>query len=49
MHIEANGRIEYLDAEGRVVRHTDAATARAAYLEWCEREDRTVDPALVAA
>jgi hypothetical protein len=49
VHIEANGRIEYLDAEGSVVRHTDAATARAAYLEWCEREDRPVDPALVAA
>lgn len=49
VHIEANGRIEYLDAEGRVVRHTDAATARATYLEWCERQGRPADPALVAA
>lgn len=35
VHIEANGRVEYLDDFDRVVRHTDATTARAAYLEWC--------------
>ena len=27
IHIEANGRVEYLDDDGNVVRHTDASTA----------------------
>ena len=33
--IEANGRVEYLDEGGAVVRYTDASTARAQYLTWC--------------
>ena len=37
--IEANGRVEYLDDDGAVVRHTDAATARHQYLQWCEQHD----------
>jgi 2,4'-dihydroxyacetophenone dioxygenase len=37
VHIEANGRVEYLDDLDNVVRYTDATTARAAYLEWCEQ------------
>jgi 2,4'-dihydroxyacetophenone dioxygenase len=35
IHIEVNGRIEYLDNKGNVERYTDAATARATYLQWC--------------
>lgn len=35
IHLEANGRVEYLDDDGNVARHTDAATARATYLAWC--------------
>lgn len=36
VHIEANGRVEYLDDDGNVIRFTDARTARAEYLGWCE-------------
>lgn len=39
VHLEANGRVEYLDDDGNVVRHTDAATARAEYLAWCRQHD----------
>lgn len=37
VHIEANGRVEYLDDDDAVVRQTDASTARDAYREWCVR------------
>ncbi len=40
--IEANGRVEYLGDDDSVVRHTDAATARAEYLRWCS--DHHVEP-----
>jgi 2,4'-dihydroxyacetophenone dioxygenase len=40
IHIEANGRVEYVDDDGQVIRHTDAATARAAYVRWCEKTGR---------
>jgi 2,4'-dihydroxyacetophenone dioxygenase len=46
IHLEANGRVEYLDDAGRVVRHTDAATARSAYLDWCSAQGLTAHPAL---
>ena len=39
--IEANGRVEYLDDHDRVVRHSDAVTARRAYLDWCAGAGRT--------
>lgn len=48
VHIEVNGRIEYYGDGGAIVRHTDASTARAAYLEWCETKDITPDPLLAA-
>ncbi len=48
IHIEVNGRIEYLDPDGTVERHTDAATARATYLEWCATNGCQPDPSLVA-
>lgn len=49
IHIEANGRVEYLDDDGNVVRYTDAVTARAEYVGWCRQTDRTPHPALVGA
>jgi 2,4'-dihydroxyacetophenone dioxygenase len=49
VHIEANGRVEYLDNDDNVVRFTDAATARCAYVEWCERTDTPTDPQLLAS
>lgn len=39
VHLEANGRVEYLDDRGNVTRHTDAATARAAYHAWCRANE----------
>lgn len=47
VHIEANGRVEYLDDDDNVVRYTSAATARADYLEWCSRHDIAPHPLLV--
>ena len=47
VHIEANGRVEYLDDDDKVVRHTDASTARSDYLEWCSRHDVAPHAALV--
>ena len=41
IHIEANGRVEYLDDDGQVVRYSDATTARAAYLDWCATTGRS--------
>ena len=49
IHIEANGRVEYLDGDGNVVRHTDASTARTAYLDWCQQNGRLPHPDLVGA
>jgi hypothetical protein len=46
VHIEANGRVEYLDDADCVVRHTDATTARTAYLDWCTRTNATPHPDL---
>ena len=47
VHIEANGRVEYLDDYDNVVRHTSATTARADYLDWCARHDVAPDPRFV--
>jgi 2,4'-dihydroxyacetophenone dioxygenase len=49
IHIEANGRVEYLDDADRVIRHTDAGTARAAYVQWCEAMRTTPHPQLAFA
>jgi 2,4'-dihydroxyacetophenone dioxygenase len=49
IHIEANGRVEYLDDDGNVVRHTDASTARTAYLDWCQQTGRDPHPDLAGA
>ncbi|NNE96612.1 MAG: anti-sigma factor [Acidimicrobiales bacterium] len=48
VHIEANGRVEYLDDDDNVVRHTSATTARADYLAWCDEHHVTPHPALVS-
>lgn len=47
IHIEANGRINYLDDEDNTIRYTDAATARAEYLAWCSEQNVEPHPALV--
>jgi 2,4'-dihydroxyacetophenone dioxygenase len=49
IHIEANGRVEYLDDDGNVVRHTDANTARTAYLDWSQQTGRDPHPDLAGA
>jgi 2,4'-dihydroxyacetophenone dioxygenase len=46
IHIEANGRVEYLDDAGTVVRYTDAGTARTAYVDWCRLQRTKPDPHL---
>lgn len=46
VHIEVNGRIEYLDADGAVTRYTDCGTARATYAQWCAARDLTPLPGL---
>jgi hypothetical protein len=47
VHIEAKGRIEYLDDDDNVIRHTSATTARADYLAWCGLHDTEPHPALI--
>lgn len=46
VHIEANGRVEYLDEAGAVASYTDAHTARVTYLDWCAHTGTTPDPHL---
>lgn len=48
VHIEVNGRVEYLDDRGAVVRHTDAVTARAEYVRWCDEHGVDPHPSLAA-
>lgn len=48
VHIEANGRVEYLDDDDNVVRHTSATTARADYLAWCDEHHVAPHPALAS-
>ncbi len=47
VHIEVNGRNEYLDAEGRVIRIADARGSRQDYLDWCAAEGVEPQPGLV--
>lgn len=47
VHIEVNGRIEYLDAHGAVVRVSDANASRQAYVDWCVQTGREPRPELV--
>lgn len=49
VHIEANGRINYLDDQDNVLRHTDATTARAEYVGWCNQHGIDPHPGLVAS
>jgi len=49
VQISLKGRVEYLDADGNVVSHTDTHTARAAYLKWCDEHDVAPHPFLVTA
>ena len=47
VHIEVNGRNEYLDAEGRVIRIADARGSRQDYRDWCAAEGVEPQPGLV--
>ncbi|GLH74156.1 hypothetical protein GETHLI_26580 [Geothrix limicola] len=46
VHIEVNGRNEYYDAEGRLVRVADARASRQDYLDWCATEGVAPHPTL---
>jgi len=46
VHIEVNGRNEYRDAEGRLVRIADARAARQDYLDWCRATGTPPIPSL---
>ncbi len=46
VHIEVNGRNEYRDAEGNLIRVADALGARQDYLDWCHTEGVEPLPAL---
>jgi hypothetical protein len=46
IQITVKGRVEYLDASGGVLSHTDTYTAQAAYLAWCAEHGVAPHPAL---
>lgn len=46
IQISVKGRVEYVDANGNVLKHTDTFTAQAAYLEWCAEHGVAPHPAL---
>ncbi|MEQ1754954.1 MAG: cupin domain-containing protein [Micropepsaceae bacterium] len=46
VQISLKGRVEYLDERGHVTSYTDAATARAAYFDWCHANAATPCPSL---
>lgn len=48
VQITLTGRIEYLAPDGAVLEHTDAATARAAYLAHCRERGVAPHPRLAA-
>ena len=48
VHIEVNGRNEYRDGQGTLVRVADARSAQRDYLDWCAAEGVAPDPALAA-
>lgn len=43
VQISLTGKVEYLAEDGSVESYSDTGTARAAYLEHCEREGLTPD------
>jgi 2,4'-dihydroxyacetophenone dioxygenase len=46
VHVEVNGRIEYLGPDGQVTRFADAGTSLKTYLDWCAKTGTPVDPAI---
>ena len=49
VQISLKGRVEYVDDRGEVTSFTDAGTARAAYLDWCQAHGATPCASLVGA
>jgi len=47
IHLKATGAIEYLGPDGQVTEAVTAASRRAIYLEWCQREGVAPDPRIV--
>ena len=47
IHLTATGAIEYLGPDGQVTEAVTAASQRAIYLEWCQREGVAPDPRIV--
>jgi hypothetical protein len=47
IHLKVTGVIEYLGPDGRVTKSVSAATQRAIYLEWCQREGVTPHPRIL--
>jgi len=47
IHLKATGAIEYLGPDGQVTEAVTAASQRAIYLEWCQREGVAPDPRIV--
>lgn len=48
VHIKITGAVEYLDGQGQVTGQADAASQRAAYLDWCASQGVTPQQALLA-
>ena len=46
VHIEVDGRVEYLNPDDTVHHQTDATTARAAYVAWCDQHNLQPDTQL---
>jgi len=47
IHLKATGAIEYLGPDGQVTEAVTAASQRAIYREWCQREGVAPDPRIV--
>jgi hypothetical protein len=47
IHLKATGVIEYLGPDGEVTETVSAASQRAIYLEWCQREGVAPDPRIL--
>jgi 2,4'-dihydroxyacetophenone dioxygenase len=47
IHLKVTGAIEYLGPDGQVTETVSAASQRAIYLDWCQREGVTPNPGIL--
>jgi quercetin dioxygenase-like cupin family protein len=47
VHLKVSGAIEYLGPDGEITGTVSAATQRAIYLDWCQREGVVPDPRIL--